>query len=223
MKPLFSIPDKDTAVKVIGWYASGRGIRIWKSHDLGANRPDLLTPADAEKPHWAYCSYVDVTPEQIEVLDREYYVQPASIFPDCDRCRGTGRRSWADLAEIRKQTIEACMKDLKDRSFAFDDDGDTFRCNCCKGEGVSRQRLMVRVQREYWGGTTPVGATRYGDGSIEPPRKVAKAIKLIEAVNGITGLKWDWGYPEEGNMAEVTFFLEQSCLLSEFMEPLVVA
>ena len=65
MKPLFSIPDKDTAVKVIGWYASGRGIRVWKSHDLGANRPDLLTPADStEKPHWAYCSYVDVTPEQ---------------------------------------------------------------------------------------------------------------------------------------------------------------
>lgn len=45
----------DETGKVREWLDKGRGLRVWVSHDLGAGRPDILTPGDVERaPHWAY-------------------------------------------------------------------------------------------------------------------------------------------------------------------------
>ena len=47
-------PILDESGKVRQWLVDGRGVAVWVSHDIGANRPDMLTPGDAPKPHWAY-------------------------------------------------------------------------------------------------------------------------------------------------------------------------
>ena len=45
----------DESGKVRSWIESGRKVRVWVSHDIGAGRPDMLTPGDVETPpHWAY-------------------------------------------------------------------------------------------------------------------------------------------------------------------------
>lgn len=46
---------QETAPKVREWVRSGRGLRLWHSAEIGAQRPDQLTPADVTTPpHWAY-------------------------------------------------------------------------------------------------------------------------------------------------------------------------
>ena len=47
-------PILDGTGKVRKWLDEGRGIDIWESHDIGANRPDMITPYGAPRPHWAY-------------------------------------------------------------------------------------------------------------------------------------------------------------------------
>lgn len=48
-------PIMDETGKVAQWIKDGRGVRVWESHDIGAGRPDMLTPGDVETPpHWAY-------------------------------------------------------------------------------------------------------------------------------------------------------------------------
>lgn len=46
----------DPSGKVRAWFDAGRGVRHWRSQEIGAVRPDQFTPADnpAEPPHWAY-------------------------------------------------------------------------------------------------------------------------------------------------------------------------
>lgn len=47
--------DQNTAVKVREWFRSGRGARLWRSVEIGAQRPEQLTPGDVTTPpHWAY-------------------------------------------------------------------------------------------------------------------------------------------------------------------------
>jgi hypothetical protein len=48
-------PIMDETGKVREWFAAGRAVRVWRSQDIGAGRPDMLTPADCmDAPHWAY-------------------------------------------------------------------------------------------------------------------------------------------------------------------------
>ena len=45
----------DPSGKVREWLDSGRGVRRWQSQEIGADRPDMFTPADSQaQPHWAY-------------------------------------------------------------------------------------------------------------------------------------------------------------------------
>lgn len=74
-------PVFDESGKVQSWLDSGRGLRVWQSHDIGAGRPDMLTPGDAtEKPHWAY-------PEPSEILTAADVVFFHKVMVD---------RSWTD-------------------------------------------------------------------------------------------------------------------------------
>jgi hypothetical protein len=48
-------PIMDESGKVREWIDAGRGVRVWESHDIGAGRPDMMTPGDVTMPpHWAY-------------------------------------------------------------------------------------------------------------------------------------------------------------------------
>lgn len=66
--------DQNTAVKVREWVRAGRGLRLWRSVEIGAQRPEQLTPADVTTPpHWAYTLYESeiVTPADISMELRE--------------------------------------------------------------------------------------------------------------------------------------------------------
>lgn len=52
-------PVLDETGKVKQWLTEGRGVDVWQSQEIGANRPDLLTPHGAPKPHWAYELHLD--------------------------------------------------------------------------------------------------------------------------------------------------------------------
>ena len=65
---------QETAPQVREWVRSGRGLRLWHSVEIGAQRPEQLTPADVTTPpHWAYTLEASeiVTPADIsmEILE----------------------------------------------------------------------------------------------------------------------------------------------------------
>ena len=65
---------QETASKVREWVRSGRGLRLWHSVEIGAQRPEQLTPADVTiPPHWAYTLDASeiVTPADISMEIRE--------------------------------------------------------------------------------------------------------------------------------------------------------
>ena len=65
---------QETAPKVREWVLSGRGLRLWHSVEIGAQRPEQLTPADVTTPpHWAYTLEASeiVTPADISMEIRE--------------------------------------------------------------------------------------------------------------------------------------------------------
>lgn len=47
-------PVLDETGKVKEWLENGRELIVWRSVEIGSRRADLLTPGDADKPHWAY-------------------------------------------------------------------------------------------------------------------------------------------------------------------------
>ena len=66
--------DQNAAIKVREWVRAGRGLRLWHSVEIGAQRPEQLTPADVTTPpHWAYTLEASeiVTPADIsmEILE----------------------------------------------------------------------------------------------------------------------------------------------------------
>lgn len=65
---------QESAPKVREWVRSGRGLRLWRSVEIGAQRPEQLTPADVTTPpHWAYTLEASeiVTPADISMEIRE--------------------------------------------------------------------------------------------------------------------------------------------------------
>lgn len=213
---LFTVRDRETADKVISWVKAGRGIRLWKSHDLGAGRPDIVTPGDSEKPHWAYPAYQDITLADIEYDEQHFLPIPPEWSEKCPCCNGTKVRTYQSLAEIRKQSIS----EVKEQCgvFAVPVDEDHFVCTYCHGLGHEVKRFKIRIERKYWGGWEPVGGTKFGDGSWDPPAKVKSMLKRLSKHYGRTDILWDWGYPEEGNMAEVKFYHSQPVCLATLAE-----
>ncbi len=211
----FCIQDAETAQKVIGWVRAGRGLRVWKSHDIGAGRPDLLMPGDVEeKPHWAYCSYDSCTLDEIEYDERNVLKIPDEFFPECERCKGSGKRTYDDLRQARKS--DESNEVLRGLCNIVEVDEHHFRCTFCYGCGRTRERFKIKVKRQYWGGWEPVGGVKFGDGVWEPPVKVAKMMKRIADHYKVklSDIKWDWGYAED-NAAEVTFYTSAPIPLSQ--------
>lgn len=208
---LFTISDRETADKVLSWVKNGRGIRLWKSHDLGAGRPDTITPGDSGSPHWAYPNYSEIQLSDIEYDEKHVLKIPAEWFPVCQKCEGSGLRTYADLAQVRNESIEQVKKAC---NHVIPHDDDHFVCTWCQGDKHDVKRFKIKLERKYWGGYEPVGGTKFGDGTWEPPAKVASMLKKLSKHYGRTDIKWDWGYPEEGNMAEVTFYYSDPVSLS---------
>lgn len=212
---LFTVRDRETADKVISWVKAGRGIRLWKSHDLGAGRPDVVTPGDSDKPHWAYPAYQDITLADIEYDEQHFLPIPPEWFEKCQKCNGTGLRTYADLAQVRNESIEQTKKAC---THVIPHDEDHFVCTYCQGDKYDVKRFKIKIERKYWGGWEPVGGTKFGDGSWDPPAKVKSMLKKLSKHYGRTDILWDWGYPEEGNMAEVKFYHSRPVCLATLTE-----
>lgn len=58
-------PVLDESGKVRQWIAQRKRIAVWENREIGANRPDVLTPEGASCPHWAY------SPVPARVLDAQ--------------------------------------------------------------------------------------------------------------------------------------------------------
>jgi hypothetical protein len=77
-------PIMDESGKVREWFAAGRGVRVWTSQDIGAGRPDMLTPADCtDAPHWAYPLHASIVYKASEVtfFERSHVVADWSDSP----------------------------------------------------------------------------------------------------------------------------------------------
>jgi hypothetical protein len=77
-------PIMDESGKVREWFAAGRAVRVWASHDIGAGRPDMLTPGDVQTPpHWAYPLHASIvySAEQVTFFERSHVVADWSDSP----------------------------------------------------------------------------------------------------------------------------------------------
>lgn len=199
--PKFTITSRETAEKVLKWHAEGRGLKVWKSHDLGAGRPDMLTPGDAEKPHWAYCSFEEVTPADVEFDERTTVELPPEWFDKCGKCEGSGVRTYQELAEVRKESVEETKQKC---THVTPVDSDHFVCTYCHGKKYDIQQFKVRVKREYWGAVVPTSSTR-----------INAMLKKLGKHYDRKDIQWELGYTEENAMAEVRFYYSTPVALSE--------
>ena len=104
---------QETAPKVREWVRSGRGLRLWHSVEIGAQRPEQLTPADVTiPPHWAYTLEASeiVTPADIsmEILEdipgEEIRSRDVRHYWGHDIHKAGKERARETCDRIRKQT-----------------------------------------------------------------------------------------------------------------------
>jgi len=155
VKEKFVLTKPEEIQNVREWVKAGRGLYRWTNKEIGNNRPDVLIPGDHDKaPHWAYVGQ----PESVELDEIEIHVitpvlQPREWGVECERCKGTGKRSVAELAEIRKQTVAEVLAIVMRGDIHWKlIDEDHFECNFCSGRGYNEKPLTFRMKREWWGG-----------------------------------------------------------------------
>lgn len=192
------------ADKVRNWFKQGRGCVRWSNLEIGASRPDMITPAMPEgetlptnpvdsidyklKPHWSMGNPVIMLPTDLEIIDRKPIVEPAEWFPVCERCKGSKVRTIAEMAGIWHCSLEDAWKASKGDNWHWGEVSDegTFPCNLCNGTGHQFKPLIVRLKREWWGGYSISNTAKL---------KADKLAKRLEKHYGLTGIRVDWeGY-----------------------------
>ncbi len=209
----FHVPLSE-AHKVLSWVKDGRGVKVWKSHDIGAGRPDQLTPGDSKPPHWAYPESTPIELSEIGVFDRTPVVPPPDWQPLCAQCKGVGYRTYADVAAIRQESVEECKAALTKPGSAWADrqrDEHSFTCNSCDGTGHQRFTMYIKLKWMYYGAWVPAGNAL--------PAKVGKMLERLTKHYGIKrgDLKWDFELVDH-NEGQVFFFTEKEIPFPEFMD-----
>lgn len=158
----------EQAEKIISnWFA--RGIMVRANHCIGDSAGSVFQPLDnSGTPHWKYPECTDVIlADECAKLFRIVAVTEEEITsatlgyptdPKCSHCQGTGRRSLADLANIRKETIEDTRALLQNGTINIDgglDAADAFRCHCHFGAlsrlpKKDRTKLFKTMQADGW-------------------------------------------------------------------------
>jgi hypothetical protein len=168
---------RDGADNVVNnWFS--RGIVVRQSHDMGGSMPTAFQPlVDGElpgSPHWQYPEVTDVIqPEDCKRLFRVVAVEEEEITsatlgypadPKCTSCQGTGRRTIAQLAEVRNETVEQLWALIDKGQIPLDDlthaaehsAFETFRCHCAQHGAMSRltkterTKLIKEMRAEGW-------------------------------------------------------------------------
>jgi hypothetical protein len=151
---------------VLGWFA--RGIVVRQSHDMSGSMPTAFQPMDnSAQPHWQFCEVTDAVPAtecgkvfRVVKLEREdiydVYLAPDK---DCKHCAGTSRRTLAELAEIRHESISELKRKMAiapepyktNESIhldGYDETDETFACHCIRGGfrtlGRSKRAKLIK-------------------------------------------------------------------------------
>jgi hypothetical protein len=158
----------EQAEKIVSnWFT--RGIVVRTNHCIGDSAGSVFQPLDnSSTPHWKYPECTDVIPADdcpklfrvVSVIEEE--ITSATLGypsePACKHCQGTGRRSLAELANIRKETIEETRALLQNGTINLDgglDAGETFRCHCHFGalsrmKKTDRAKLFKTMRADGW-------------------------------------------------------------------------
>jgi len=178
-EPRYTIYCKPEQAQTIvrDWFA--RGIVVRQSHDMSGSMPKAFQPMTdgilPGSPHWQYPEYPDVImPEDCARLFRVVSVEKEEITsvtlgypadPTCTSCSGTGRRTIAQLAEVRKETVETTwalidngtIQNLEDVQTVSNVHSafDTFRCHCHYGAlgrmgRTKRAKLFKEMRAAGW-------------------------------------------------------------------------
>ena len=163
---IFCKPEETN--KVLEWF--NRGIVVRANHCIGNSAGSTFQPADnAGVPHWKYPSVTDViSPEDcpklfrvIEVIEEEITSQTIDFPPvsDCPMCKGIGRRTIAELANVRNETVEQLWSLIDAGSVTLEDltrnatenSAETFRCTCHYGAfrrlGRSKRAKLIKEMK----------------------------------------------------------------------------
>ena len=185
-EPRYTIHVKSEQLEtVMGWLP--RGIAVRQSHDMSGSMPTAFQPLtdgiEPNSPHWQFPESTDVImPDDCPRLIRVVKVEQEEItsetlgYPavkDCPHCHGSGRRSVAELAGIRKETLATTWNLVNTGEIHLDDMTDTdFRCHCHYG-AVSRMgrtergQLFKKMRADGW----VIEFVRYGGGYWERSRE----------------------------------------------------
>lgn len=188
--------------RITGWFQSGNGVYRWTSKEIGNPRPDMVTEGPPEKaPHWAYVGEpTEMSPDDFEVVDEMSLERPPEWYPECEHCKGTGVRSVAELAEIRKEPIEVTQAFLRkpESMWKMNEDETGFACNYCRGTGHIVPEVTFRVKRMYWGGW---------EVSDTGKRKCDEIARKLEKHYGLKSVLWAWEHWGSG-IAHGRWFVE---------------
>lgn len=181
------------------WFKGGKGVYRWTNKEIGVSRGDRLTEGEGKAPHWAFVGEPsEVKIEDVEVLTETLIRDPPQWHPVCEKCNGAGRRSVAELAVIRKESVEETLERLVDPWKAtLSEDKSTFACNYCQSTGHIVERFKCRPSRKYWGGL------ELKDSAVG---KVKRHIKRLAAHYSIEKeIEYDFDYFESG-IATLKFY-----------------
>jgi hypothetical protein len=201
----FQIPIADIE-KVRMWFRERGGVIHWSNLEIGNYRPEMITPAktaegrDYKNPHWSMGDPITLQPNNINVSTIEILQAPRSMFADCVRCDGTGKRSLLELASIRRESIDELRQQIDTISNLRNVDwtADSFDCTYCGGTGCDDYRKLYSHKRQYCSGITLVSCI-----------KANKAKLLLERETGKI-VEYDFSpiSPIDGRMAELRFYHE---------------
>jgi len=205
MNDKFLVPISDVE-KVREWFRQRGGVLRWSNCEIGASRPDIITPALTDEgkpypaPHWAYMgSGKQITPADLTVTDRQSVDLPLEWFPVCKYCNGSGIRSVAQIAKARGITLAECHKQLAETPplpQGYTPGSPILSCWCCQGTGRVDREIRVAIRKRYWGyDISQTGKQRAG--------------VLARKLGKIAGqpVKWDWQHVGYG-LAALTFYTE---------------
>jgi hypothetical protein len=164
---VYTIYCKPDLAQTIVSYWFTRGIVVRANHDMGSGAGSAFQPMDnSGQPHWKYPEVSDaIPPELCKEVFRVVAVEQEEITsatlgypaqPDCTHCKGTGRRTIAELASIRGETAEKTRELIASGAITIDDmRDDSFRCHCHYGAlgrmgRTRRAKLFKEMRKDGW-------------------------------------------------------------------------
>jgi hypothetical protein len=151
---------------VLSWFA--RGIVVRQSHDMSGSMPTAFQPMDnSNSPHWQFPETTDAVPAaECRKVFRVVKVETQDVYdvylvPDqnCSHCKGSGRRTLADLAVIRHESVDELKRKMLipvepyriNESLhlnGYDAETETFECHCIRGGfrklGRSKRAKLIK-------------------------------------------------------------------------------